>query len=146
MIRISAVDEANADVVQRAHDMLDDEQGLRTTTADIEIVGGDQSLVLAGRVRTQVLYDMADRLARQAAGAWTVDNQLISDEQLAIQISTRIGSDLRTASADVRVDVFLGVARMVGVVAGQEQRAAVLELAGGVAGVVRVEDHLSIER
>lgn len=146
MIRISAVDEANADVVQRAYDMLDDEQGLRTTTADIEIVGGDQSLVLAGRVRTQVLYDMADRLARQAAGAWTVDNQLISDEQLAIQISTRIGSDLRTASADVRVDVFLGVARMVGVVAGQEQRAAVLELAGGVAGVVRVEDHLSIER
>lgn len=146
MIRISAVDEANADVVQRAYDMLDDEQGLRTTTADIEILGGDQSLVLAGRVRTQVLYDMADRLARQAAGAWTVDNQLISDEQLAIQISTRIGSDLRTASADVRVDVFLGVARMVGVVAGQEQRAAVLELAGGVAGVVRVEDHLSIER
>lgn len=146
MIRVSAVNEANAEVVWRAHDLMSDEQGLRTTTADIEIVGGDQSLTLLGRVRTEVLYDHADQLAHKAAGAWSVDNRLINDEQLAMQISGRIGTDPRTANADLRIDVFLGVARVIGAVHGQQQREAVLELTASVPGVARVEDLTSIAR
>lgn len=146
MIRVSAVNDASAEVVWRAHDLMSDQQGLRTTTADIEIAGGDQLLTLSGRVRTRVLYEMADRLTRQAAGDWPVDNRVISDEELALQIATRIGKDPRTADSDLRVDVFLGVARLVGEVDGQQQRDAALELAAGVPGVARVEDHSSLAR
>lgn len=146
MIRVSAVNESNADVVWRAHDLLSDEQGLRTTTADIEIVGGDQSLTLVGRVRTETLYNLADSLARTAAGAWPVDNQLINDEQLAMQISTEIGMDPRTADADLRIDVFLGVVRVVGSVRQLQEREAALELAAAMPGAIRVEDHMSLVR
>lgn len=146
MIHVSAVNEANAEVVWRAHDLMSDEQGLRTTTADIEIVGGVQSLTLLGRVRTETLYDLADRLARKGAGGWSVDNRLIDDGQLAMRISSKVGSDPRTADADLRFDVFLGIVRVIGAVHGQEQREAVLELAASVPGVARVEDLTSIAR
>ena len=146
MIRVSTVNESNAEVVWRVHDLLAEEQGLRTTTADIEITDEDQSIVLAGRVRTEILYDMADRLARQAAGSWAVDNRLISDEALIIQMATKAGIDPRTADADVRFDVFLGVAQVVGTVHSQQQREALLDLAGSVPGVSRVEDHTAIAR
>lgn len=48
MIRVSTVNESNAEVVWHVYDLLAEEQGLRTTTADIEIAGGDQSVVLDG--------------------------------------------------------------------------------------------------
>ncbi len=146
MIRVSTVDESNAEVVWRVHDLLADEQGLRTTTADIEIVGGDRSVVLQGRVRTNILYEMADRLARTGAGVWPVDNRLINDEALAMQISTRVGLDPRTADANVRTDVYLGVAHLAGTVQSGEQRQAVLALAGATPDVVRVEDRLAVAR
>ncbi len=146
MIRVSAVNESNAEVAWRVHDLMDEEQGLRTTTADIEILGGDQALTLVGRVRTESLYDMADHLARKAAGSWSVDNRLIDDERLTMQVSTRIGTDPRTVQAGVRIDVFFGVVRVTGSLHGQQEREAVLELAAKVPGVVRVEDMTSIER
>ncbi|MEZ4769181.1 MAG: BON domain-containing protein [Caldilineales bacterium] len=146
MIRVSTVNESNSEVVWRVHDQLAEEQGLRTTTADIEISGGDQVIVLAGRVRTQILYDLADRIARRAAGSWSVDNRLISDEALTIQTATKAGKDPRTADADVRFDVFLGVAHVLGKVGSQQQHDALLELAGSVPGVNRVEDHTVIAR
>lgn len=146
MIRVSGVSDANAEVVWRVHDLMEEEQGLRTTTADIEIVGGDQSVTLLGRVRTEILYDLANRLARQGAGLWTVDNRLIDDERLAMQVSTRIATDPRTAETGLWIDVFFGVVRVTGSLHGQQEREAVLELAASVPGVVSVEDMTSIER
>lgn len=146
MIRVSTVNESNAEVVWRVHDLLAEEQGLRTTTADIDIAGGDQSIMLAGRVRTEILYDMADRIARRAADPWTVENHLINDESLTIEMATKAGMDPRTADADVRFDVFLGVAHVLGTVRSQQQREVLLLLAGSVPGVSRVEDHTEIER
>lgn len=146
MIRVSTVNESNAEVVWHVYDLLAEEQGLRTTTADIEIAGGDQSVVLDGRVRTQILYDMADRIARTAAGSWTVDNRLVNDEALTIQMATKAAADPRTADANVRFDVFLGVAHVLGTVGSQQQRETVLELAGSVHGVSRVEDHTALAR
>ena len=146
MIRVSGVNDSNAEVVWRVHDLMDEAQGLRTTTADIEIVGGDHSITLVGRIRTEPLYDLADHLARQAAGSWTVDNQLIDDERLAMQVSTRIATDPRTAETGLWIDVFFGVVRVTGSLHGQQEREAVLELAASVPGVVSVEDMTSIER
>lgn len=146
MIRVSTVNESNAEVVWRVYDLLAEEQGLRTTTADIEITDGDQSIILAGRVRTEVLYGMADRLARQAAGSWAVDNRLISDEALIVEMAAMAGSDPRTADADVRFDVFLGVAHVSGTVRSQQQREALLELVASVPGVSRVEDETALAR
>lgn len=146
MLRVTVVDESSAEVVWRVHDTLSEEQVLRTTTADIEILDNGQSIVLRGRVRTRILFDLADRLARVAAGDWPVDNQLIDDERLTMQLSSAAGLDPRTASANVRFDVFLGVAHVLGVVQDSQQREAILELAAGVPGLVRVEDQTSLAR
>ena len=146
MIRVTAVNEANAEVVWRAHDLMSDEQGLDTTTANSEIVGGDQSHTLLGRLRTEELFELADQLARKAAGGWSVENRLIDDAQLAMRISNKVGADPRTANADLRVDVFLGVVRLIGAVQDRQQREAALELAASVPGVARVEDHTAMAR
>ncbi|MCA9871881.1 MAG: BON domain-containing protein [Anaerolineae bacterium] len=61
-------------------------------------------------------------------------------------MATQAAADPRTADANVRFDVFLGVAHVLGTVGSQQQRETVLELAGSVHGVSRVEDHTALAR
>jgi osmotically-inducible protein OsmY len=63
-----------------------------------------------------------------------------------MDLAARLAADPRTATANVRFEVFLGVAYLGGTVNGPEQRAAALELAGQTPGVIKVEDRLSIAR
>ncbi len=146
MITVSIKDEQASSVAQQVYDRLWSEQGLRTTTADIEIEAVAGAVALNGRVRTQNLRRQADRLARMGLNGWQLHNNLIADDHLALALAARLASDSRTVTANVRFEVFLGVVHLAGAVDSPQQRAAVMELVSQAPGVVKVEDHLTIVR
>lgn len=146
MITVTAKDDKAQVVAWQAYDLLWEEQGLRGTTADIEIQAEDGVLRLNGRVRTNTLRELARRLASAAADGWQINDNLMSDEEIALAIAARIGMDPRTTDANIRFEVFLGVAYLKGTVRNQAQQDAAVAIAGQTPGVVRVEDHLVIVR
>jgi osmotically-inducible protein OsmY len=146
MIKVSVKDEKASVVAGQVYDQLWSEQGLRTTTADIEVEATEGAVTLNGRVRTGILRRQAERLARVGLNGWQLQNNLIADDRLAMDLAARLAADPRTAVANVRFEVFLGVAYLGGTVNSPEQRAAALELAGHTPGVVQVQDRLTIVR
>ena len=115
-------------------------------TADIEIEAAAGEVALNGRVRTQILRRQAERLARASLNGWQFHNNLIADDRLAMDLAARLAADPRTATANVRFEVFLGVAYLGGTVNSPEQRAVALELASQAPGVIKAEDRLTIAR
>jgi osmotically-inducible protein OsmY len=146
MIKVTVKDEKASIVAGQVHDQLWSEQGLRTTTADIEVEAVEGAVTLNGRVRTGILRRQAERLARVGLNGWQLQNNLIADDRLAMDLAARLAADPRTAAANVRFEVFLGVAYLGGTVNSPAQRAAALELAGHTPGVVQVQDRLAIVR
>jgi osmotically-inducible protein OsmY len=146
MIKVSVRDEKASIVAGQVYDQLWSEQGLRTTTADIEVEAVEGAVTLNGRVRTGILRRQAERLARVGLNGWQLQNNLIADDRLAMDLAARLAADPRTAAANVRFEVFLGVAYLGGTVNSPEQRAAALELAGHTPGVVQVQDRLTLVR
>lgn len=146
MIKLSVKDESAGGVAGQVYEQLWSEQGLRTSTADIEIEAAEGVVTLNGRVRTGVLRRQADRLARAGLNGWQLHNNLIADDQVAMDLAARLAADTRTAAANVLIDVYLGSAYLNGAVQSEQQRAAVLELANRTPNVARVEDHLVFGR
>lgn len=146
MITVSATDERARQVAWKAYDLMWEEQGLRTTTADIAIEASDGSLSLNGRVRTNILSDLAERLALAAIDSWQLQNNLISDEALTLELATTLAADRRMTDANIRYEVYMGVAYLKGTVHSQDQHAAAIELASHVPHIVRIEDHLVVVR
>lgn len=146
MITVSIKDDNASSVARQVYDQLWSEQGLRTTTADIEIEAEQGAVALNGRVRTGILRRQADRLARMGLNGWQLHNNLIADDHLAMDMAARLAADPRTAAANVRFEVFLGVAYLGGTVNSPEQRAAALQLAGQTPGVDKVEDRMGLVR
>jgi osmotically-inducible protein OsmY len=146
MITVSATGEKAHEVAWQAYDLMSAHQVLRTTTSDINIDAVDGKLTIGGRVRTNVIWNLAYRLARTAANGWQLQVNLISDEALTLTLARKIAQDPDTTTANVRPDVYLGVLHLRGTVDSAEQRDAVLKLAHQEPGVVKVEDSLSILR
>jgi osmotically-inducible protein OsmY len=146
MIKLSIKDESASAVAEQVYDQLWSEQGLRTTTADIEIDAAQGVVALNGRVRTGILRRQADRLARASLDGWQLQNNLVADDAVAMDLAGRLAMDSRTASAAVRIEVFLGNIYLSGLVCNEQQRAAVLELVSRNPNVIRVEDQLAVGR
>jgi osmotically-inducible protein OsmY len=144
MIKLFITDENASAVAEQVYDQLWSEQGLRTTTADIEIEAAQGTVMLNGRVRTGILRRQADRLARASLDGWQLQNNLIADDAVAMDVAGRLGMDSRTATANVRIEVFLGSVYLSGFVHSEQQRAAVLDLARHTPNVDRVEDQLAL--
>jgi osmotically-inducible protein OsmY len=146
MITVSIKDETAGAVADQVYRQLWSEQGLRTTTADIEIEAAEGAVALNGRVRTRTLREQAERLARAGLNGWQLHNNLIADDQLAMDLAARLATDPRTASARVRFEVFLGVVYLTGTVDSEQQRAAVVDVVSRAANVIKIEDYLVIVR
>ncbi len=146
MIRLNIKDESAGVVAGQVYEQLWSEQGLRTTTADIEIEAAEGAVALNGRVRTGIMRRQADRLARAGLNGWQLHNNLIADDQVAMDLAARLAADARTVAANVLIDIYLGSAYLKGTVQSELQRAAVLELANRTPNVVTVEDHLVLGR
>ena len=93
MITVFIKDDNASSVAQQVYDQLWSEQGLRTTTADIEIEAEQGAVALNGRVRTGILRRQADRLARMGLNGWQLHNNLIADDQLAMDLAARLAAD-----------------------------------------------------
>ncbi|MEA3336968.1 MAG: BON domain-containing protein [Chloroflexota bacterium] len=143
MIRVSAQDEKAQEIAWQVYDQLSEEQALRTTTSDILVEAQEGVVSLTGRVRTNAISHLAQRVGSTGLDGWILKNNLISDEALAFELADRLAADPRMADDNVRVDVFLGVATLRGWVPGLEQRDVAIEIASAVPGVVRVDDHLA---
>lgn len=146
MIRLTIKDESAGVVAGQVYEQLWSEQGLRTTTADIEIEAAEGAVALNGRVRTGIMRRQADRLARAGLNGWQLHNNLVADDQVAMDLAAGLAADARTVAANVLIDIYLGSAYLKGTVQSELQRAAVLELASRTPHVVRVEDHLVLGR
>jgi osmotically-inducible protein OsmY len=146
MITLSLKDEKASAVAGRVYDRLWSEQGLRTTTADIEIEAVPGTVTLNGWVRTGLLRGQADRLARAGLNGWQLVNNLISDDQVIMDLAGRLATDAATATATVRIDVFMGHVYLSGTVQSEAQRAAVLDLVRQRPHVAKVDDLLTLAR
>lgn len=146
MIKLSVKDESTSAAADQIYDQLWSEQGLRTTTADIEIVAAEGAVALNGRVRTGLLRRMADRLARSSLNGWQLQNNLVADDQMAMDLAARLATDPHTADANVRIEVYFGSVILIGAVQSDAQRAAVLELVRQAPHVVKIEEHLTLAR
>lgn len=146
MIAVSAKGEQAERMAWQVHDLLAQEQGLRTTTSDIVVEASEGLLKLKGRVRTNLLRNLAQRRAQIAANGWQLQNNLISDEAIALALASKLALDPRTAGSDIRTKVYLGTVYLKGFTQTLGQRAAAVELANAEAGVRGVEDLISIRR
>jgi osmotically-inducible protein OsmY len=146
MIKLSLKDEKASAVAGQVYDRLWSEQGLRTTTADIEIEAVPGAVTLNGRVRTGLLRGQADRFARAGLNGWQLVNNLISDDQVIMDLAGRLATDAATATANVQIDAYLGNVYLSGTVQSEAQRAAVLNLVRQTPHVTKVDDLLSLAR
>lgn len=146
MITVSAEGEQAERVAWQVHDLLAQEQALRTTTSDIVVEASEGLLKLKGRVRTNLLRNLAQRRAQVAANGWHLQNRLVSDEAIGLSLAGRLAMDPRTAAANIRIEVYLGTVYLKGFAQTMGQRAAAVELANTEAGVRGVEDLVSIQR
>lgn len=144
MISVSATNEDARRIAMQAYDLLADEQPLRTTTSEIRLEAAEGTLAIKGRVRTNNHRNLAQRLAQTAVDGWQLRNELISDEALTLELAAKLAMDPRTATANMRNEIFLGVAHLKGVVESREQRQAVLELAQQIPGITSVNDLLTV--
>ncbi len=146
MIKLSLKDEKAGAVAGQVYDRLWSEQGLRTTTADIEIEAVPGAVTLNGRVRTGLLRGQADRLARASLNGWQLYNNLISDDQVIMDVAGRLATDAATATANVHIDIYMGNVYLSGTVQNEAQRAAVLDLVRQTPHVAKVDDFLALAR
>ena len=144
MIRVVAEDEEAERLAWQVYDSLAVQQSLRTTTSDGGGEGRGGHLSLNGRGRNTLMRSWADRQAKGAMNGWQLRNNRISDESLALKLASRLAADPRTATADVRLEVFLGTVYIKGVAHSAQQRDAVRELIAAEPSVRGVEGSLAI--
>ena len=77
-------------------------------------------------------------------GKTTPQGTLISDDEVALALAGKLAADHRTMDANVRFEVYMGVAYLKGTVRSKDQHATVLDLTGKVPHVVRIEDQLTV--
>ncbi|MFQ5459867.1 MAG: BON domain-containing protein [Anaerolineae bacterium] len=125
-------------VAAAVHEALWRHEPLRTTKSRIEVEMDDRgSVVLRGNVATDILKDMAGRLAASAPGVAAVANELVSDSDLERQAAEALWSigeaGLCTDSVDLQCR--LGAVYLGGHVVAQDRQAAEGLLARVVAGI-----------
>ncbi|SRR5581483_3968772 len=101
--------------------------------------------VLAGRVRSQPLKIMAERLAATAAAGRPFTSEVVSDADVTVAVATALALDARTNLVPVFVETSLGNVILAGDVPSAEMAAAAVEIAGAVPGVASVTSKLTVK-
>ncbi len=105
----------------------------------------DGAVVLSGRVRSQPLKIMAERLAASATAGRAFVSEVVSDAEITINVATALALDPRTSLGPVFVETSLGNVTLAGDVPSAEMAAAATEVAGAVAGVAEVRNQLVVK-
>ncbi|HEY7066393.1 MAG TPA: BON domain-containing protein [Chloroflexota bacterium] len=133
---------ADSELLYRVSESIDRYEPIRASGSRIQVTMRQGGVVLTGRVRSQPLKVMAERLGAAAAGGRPFSSELISDPDVDVAVATALALDARTNLAPVYVECSLGVIRLRGTVPGAAMVAAASEIARGVAGVVEVQNEL----
>ena len=133
---------ADSELLYRVSGSIDRYEPIRASGSRLQVTMRQGSVVLTGRVRSQPLQLMAERLGAAAAGGRPFVSELIADPTVGVAVATALALDPRTNLAPVYVDCSLGVVRLQGPVPSAAMVEAATEIARGVPGVVDVRNEL----
>jgi osmotically-inducible protein OsmY len=124
-------DAALAAEVERA--LWSDEVVRALDYADMEVTVGGGVVALHGYAATPVSKIRAERAVRQVPGVLAVDNQLVTDDEVAGAVAQALACEVRTAGLPIAVEVRHGVVTLRGEALSAEERAASAACAARVA-------------
>ncbi|HZR98189.1 MAG TPA: BON domain-containing protein [Chloroflexota bacterium] len=134
--------DADSELLYRVSQSIDRYEPIRASGSRIQVALRQGSVVLTGRVRSQPLQVMAERLGAAAAGGRPFVSELLADPTISIAVATALALDPRTNLAPVYVDCSLGTVRLQGAVPSAAMVEAATEVARGVPGVADVRNDL----
>jgi hypothetical protein len=135
------------DLTAEVERVLWDFDALRTADRPILVrVGRDGKVSLRGPVRSRFVRDQILELVRAIPGVVEVVDHMVADPELEVRVADALALAPRTASlppGSVQVHCRYGVVILTGQLPPGTDRAAVLQVAKGVPGVVQVDDRLT---
>jgi osmotically-inducible protein OsmY len=125
-----------------AHAIWEDEV-LRVNLPALEVRAQGGSVVLQGYAVSQLHRERAERVVRGVRGVQSVENQLVTDDDLRSIVAQGLGRDSRTRGYQFRVDSFRGIVHLYGNVESPAARLAAEEIASEIPHVRGVVSRLS---
>lgn len=118
---------------------------LRIDLPGVTIRAIDGNVWLLGHVSSDLNQRLVSDLLQGIPGVATIHNQLVSDTDLAAEVSRALGRDPRTAGEMIGVYPMLGDVRLRGNVRSAEARAAAGDIAAATRGVKAVTNELHVD-
>src|SRR5579885_708051 len=87
---------ADSELLYRVSESIDRYEPIRASGSRIQVAMRQRGVVLMGRVRSQPLKVMAERLGAAAAGDRPFASELISDADVDVAVATALATDPRT--------------------------------------------------
>lgn len=104
----------------------------------VEVVDG--VIQLRGSVRTPLVIDETEKLARAIKGCVAVNNQLVSDWEIGLAIASYISRKLPGLSDSVIANTRFGKVSLEGSVSSDEDRDAIIQGVKSITGVKEIDD------
>ncbi len=135
-------DQTRSAIIERLHN----HQALRQSRDSIKVTFADGVATLSGIVRTPVHVELAVTTVAGTPGVKEVRNELITDTEIELDAANRLALDPRTrlTTDQVTIASLHGSLLLTGRCDTAEQKAAALEMATEVSGVVEVVDGLKV--
>ncbi len=135
-------DQTRSAIIARLHD----QQALRQSRDSIQVTFADGVATLSGVVRTPIHADLAVAAAAGTSGVKAVRNALVTDTQIELDAANRLALDERTrlTTDQVTIASLHGSLLLKGRCDTAAQKAAALEIATYVSGVLEVVDGLKV--
>lgn len=135
----------DSDLYDEVYHTLFDYGPLRIDLAGMNIRVVDGAVWLFGHVSSDLNQRLASDLLQGITGVASIHNQLVTDTDLAAQVSRALARDPRTAGEMIGVYPLLGEVRLRGSVRTAEARAAAGEIAQATPGVKSVANDLRVD-
>lgn len=125
---------------------------------DIKVETRKAEVMLSGFVDNQAQIDHAVAVARAVPGVLAIDNKVslkgaptsigtkVDDTVITTRVKTVLMADVGVKSADIAVVTRNGEVQLSGFVNNQGQIDRALEISGGVEGVIKVSNDMSIKK
>ncbi|MFN8476039.1 MAG: BON domain-containing protein [Anaerolineae bacterium] len=135
-------DQTQSAIIERLHN----HQALRQSRDSINVAFAGGVATLSGIVRTPVHVELAVATVAGTPGVKEVRNELLTDTKIELDAANRLALDPRTrlTTDQVTIASLHGSLLLTGRCDSAEQKAAALELATYVPGVVEVVDGLKV--
>lgn len=111
---------------------------------NIDVHTAEGVVHLGGSVSTEDAKRAAGEVARSVSGVWEVDNGLTVESAIATAVSEALARDPRTSQAVIDVTYLAGSVTLRGQVRTPREKAAAVEIARSMPGVVTVIDELEV--